>query len=139
MPLAGIEPALLAESDFESDASTSSAIGAPPARKWLNIDEAADGSTCRLAPSGGFVRFLSGKTNCQTNKPLAGHALCGDEDVHIFKNQPDLSPADPCTEEESSDGDGRAQGRRAEIVSRSKGAKPRTGDRQKLERGQRVL
>lgn len=28
MPLAGIEPALLAESDFESDASTSSAIGA---------------------------------------------------------------------------------------------------------------
>ena len=28
VPLAGIEPALLAESDFESDASTSSAIGA---------------------------------------------------------------------------------------------------------------
>ncbi len=30
VPLAGIEPALLAESDFESDASTSSAIGATP-------------------------------------------------------------------------------------------------------------
>jgi disulfide bond formation protein DsbB len=30
VPLAGIEPALLAESDFESDASTSSAIGAMP-------------------------------------------------------------------------------------------------------------
>ena len=28
VPLAGIEPALLAESDFESDASTSSATGA---------------------------------------------------------------------------------------------------------------
>jgi hypothetical protein len=28
VPLAGIEPALLSESDFESDASTSSAIGA---------------------------------------------------------------------------------------------------------------
>ena len=28
VPLAGIEPALLAESDFELDASTSSAIGA---------------------------------------------------------------------------------------------------------------
>ncbi len=28
VPLAGIEPALLAESDFESDASTNSAIGA---------------------------------------------------------------------------------------------------------------
>ena len=32
VPLAGIEPALLAESDFESDASTSSAIGALEAR-----------------------------------------------------------------------------------------------------------
>ena len=35
VPLAGIEPALLAESDFESDASTSSAIGAT--RSYLAI------------------------------------------------------------------------------------------------------
>ena len=39
VPLAGIEPALLAESDFESDASTSSAIGATrprPERHHVN-------------------------------------------------------------------------------------------------------
>ena len=34
VPLAGIEPALLAESDFESDASTSSAIGAFTCHDW---------------------------------------------------------------------------------------------------------
>jgi hypothetical protein len=33
VPLAGIEPALLAELDFESSASTSSATGATPRRK----------------------------------------------------------------------------------------------------------
>ena len=32
VPLAGIEPALLAESDFESDASTNSATGARAGR-----------------------------------------------------------------------------------------------------------
>lgn len=48
VPLAGIEPALLAESDFESDASTSSAIGAR--------DRAAGYRTRALA---GSMRALS--------------------------------------------------------------------------------
>ena len=35
VPLAGIEPALLAELDFESSASTNSATGARPRARWL--------------------------------------------------------------------------------------------------------
>ena len=54
VPLAGIEPALLAESDFESDASTSSAIGAtqgcvrnkyPPCKSGLQGTGPAAGHT----------------------------------------------------------------------------------------------
>ena len=44
VPLAGIEPALLAESDFESDASTSSAIGARSGKaeaKWADHSDRA--------------------------------------------------------------------------------------------------
>ena len=40
VPLAGIEPALLAESDFESDASTSSAIGARAKADGADIERA---------------------------------------------------------------------------------------------------
>ena len=40
VPLAGIEPALLAESDFESDASTSSAIGARAKADSADIERA---------------------------------------------------------------------------------------------------
>ena len=49
VPLAGIEPALLAESDFESDASTSSAIGArsgKPKRSGRIIATERAGSIC---------------------------------------------------------------------------------------------
>jgi hypothetical protein len=49
VPLAGIEPALLAESDFESDASTSSAIGARvgrPKRSLRIIATERAGSIC---------------------------------------------------------------------------------------------
>src|SRR4051794_4548273 len=51
VPLAGIEPALLAELDFESSASTSSATGAlgrqlePPSRSRRNIAAGSCGST----------------------------------------------------------------------------------------------
>jgi len=52
VPLAGIEPALLAELDFESSASTSSATGAfgrgargPVRRSGRNIAGGASGST----------------------------------------------------------------------------------------------
>jgi hypothetical protein len=52
VPLAGIEPALLAELDFESSASTSSATGAfgrgpegPVRRSRRNIAGGASGST----------------------------------------------------------------------------------------------
>jgi hypothetical protein len=51
VPLAGIEPALLAELDFESSASTSSATGAlgrrfePPSRSRRNIAGGFVGST----------------------------------------------------------------------------------------------
>ena len=51
VPLAGIEPALLAELDFESSASTSSATGAlgrrvePPSRSRRNIAGGIVGST----------------------------------------------------------------------------------------------
>src|SRR6185436_3880764 len=51
VPLAGIEPALLAELDFESSASTSSATGAlgrrvePPSRSRRNIAGGSCGST----------------------------------------------------------------------------------------------
>jgi hypothetical protein len=48
VPLAGIEPALLAESDFESDASTSSAIGAR--------DKAAGADIERVTAQGQYVR-----------------------------------------------------------------------------------
>jgi hypothetical protein len=54
VPLAGIEPALLAELDFESSASTNSATGAsgrqPEAgsRSGRNIAGAGGGSTCGL-------------------------------------------------------------------------------------------
>jgi hypothetical protein len=41
VPLAGIEPALLAESDFESDASTSSAIGARDDTDGADIERRA--------------------------------------------------------------------------------------------------
>jgi hypothetical protein len=41
VPLAGIEPALLAESDFESDASTSSAIGACAEAHAADIERTA--------------------------------------------------------------------------------------------------
>jgi hypothetical protein len=47
VPLAGIEPALLAESDFESDASTSSAIGATQAVYGINIRHARVGCRAR--------------------------------------------------------------------------------------------
>jgi hypothetical protein len=50
VPLAGIEPALLAESDFESDASTSSAIGAR--------DEADGADIERVKPKGQCIRRL---------------------------------------------------------------------------------
>jgi hypothetical protein len=41
VPLAGIEPALLAELDFESSASTNSATGAPALSQSLGWREAA--------------------------------------------------------------------------------------------------
>ncbi len=43
VPLAGIEPALLAESDFESDASTSSAIGARRPKAGTGADYTVQG------------------------------------------------------------------------------------------------
>ena len=46
MPLAGIEPALLAESDFESDASTSSAIGARAKADGADIECAEAQGQC---------------------------------------------------------------------------------------------
>jgi hypothetical protein len=65
VPLAGIEPALLAELDFESSASTSSATGAhrapvvrPGSRSRRNIAGGLGGSTraCRIALRGGCGR-----------------------------------------------------------------------------------
>jgi hypothetical protein len=56
VPLAGIEPALLAESDFESDASTSSAIGARDKTDGTDIKRvAAQGQCARAAQQGSCV------------------------------------------------------------------------------------
>jgi hypothetical protein len=55
VPLAGIEPALLAESDFESDASTSSAIGARAK---------ADGADIERGAAQGQMRSIFAKTPC---------------------------------------------------------------------------
>ena len=49
VPLAGIEPALLAELDFESSASTSSATGADAAAAGQRGAKRADYSGRRLA------------------------------------------------------------------------------------------
>ena len=46
VPLAGIEPALLAESDFESDASTSSAIGARVETDGADIERVTPHGQC---------------------------------------------------------------------------------------------
>ena len=51
VPLAGIEPALLAESDFESDASTSSAIGARAKADGADIERGAARVNARRALS----------------------------------------------------------------------------------------
>jgi hypothetical protein len=52
VPLAGIEPALLAELDFESSASTNSATGAMPSR--VSSDGAPDHSVTRLRVNTGM-------------------------------------------------------------------------------------
>jgi hypothetical protein len=49
VPLAGIEPALLAESDFESDASTSSAIGARAKADGADIKRGTAHGQCAQA------------------------------------------------------------------------------------------
>jgi hypothetical protein len=56
VPLAGIEPALLAESDFESDASTSSAIGARDKADGADIKRVtAQGQCARAAQQASCV------------------------------------------------------------------------------------
>jgi hypothetical protein len=56
VPLAGIEPALLAESDFESDASTSSAIGARDEADGADIERVtAQGQCARTSRQVGCV------------------------------------------------------------------------------------
>ena len=55
VPLAGIEPALLAESDFESDASTSSAIGAR---------DKADGADIKRVDGAGSMRSGFAELSC---------------------------------------------------------------------------
>src|ERR1700722_4330569 len=73
VPLAGIEPALLAESDFESDASTSSAIGAR--------DKAAGADIERVMAQGQCVR--GGHSPAWTAAPQGRKSCCTAKDLHV--------------------------------------------------------
>ena len=75
VPLAGIEPALLAESDFESDASTSSAIGA----RWEGLYPAKIQNSSPIARVGHgkrvgslilVVAVLSALIGCMGDSPI---------------------------------------------------------------------
>ena len=68
VPLAGIEPALLAESDFESDASTSSAIGA----RWKGLYPAKIQNSSPIARESHGKRFVSLVLACLAFVTLAG-------------------------------------------------------------------
>jgi hypothetical protein len=58
VPLAGIEPALLAESDFESDASTNSATGAPsPGDNCVSLEAGSGQRLVEANGTGWAVRF----------------------------------------------------------------------------------
>jgi membrane protein YqaA with SNARE-associated domain len=64
VPLAGIEPALLAESDFESDASTNSAIGARDKADGADIERAtAQGQSAPLVLSSLAPRGRNGESH----------------------------------------------------------------------------
>ena len=74
VPLAGIEPALLAESDFESDASTSSAIGARAK---------ADGRRYRTRPRRGSMRGAARRRSPKPARSAAEWDDCARMDATI--------------------------------------------------------
>ena len=73
VPLAGIEPALLAELDFESSASTNSATGAfRSARRTAEVAKPAEYSGPRLLVNPRRVDARGGRLNAPSSIP--GHS-----------------------------------------------------------------
>src|SRR5690554_4744130 len=84
VPLAGLEPALLAETDFESVASTNSATGARAGNGRTGADYTATrvrvNSRCKFGAHSGLLRFPRARRRLLEGKPDLQPAQQGKND-----------------------------------------------------------